>query len=170
MDELHQQTVGLLAFHELPKAVFDAQVAFNLQGMLGPEATVHPAAVAQRIRAEIRTLLGGEAQAHCRLTVLEAPVFHSYVINAYVQLGAPGEAPDVRKALQGDPVEADDEPAPSNRAATETGKLLVSVEADGDDAQAFWLLLAGDNLRILAQSAVMAAQELAALRPAARVQ
>ena len=30
MDELHQQTVNLLSFQELPKAVFDAQVAFNL--------------------------------------------------------------------------------------------------------------------------------------------
>ena len=30
MDELHEQTVNLLSFQQLPKGVFDAQVAFNV--------------------------------------------------------------------------------------------------------------------------------------------
>ena len=30
MDELHQQTVSLLSFQGLPRAVYDAQVAYNL--------------------------------------------------------------------------------------------------------------------------------------------
>ncbi len=39
MDELHQQTVNLLSFQELPKAVFDAQTAYNLLSGLGEGAT-----------------------------------------------------------------------------------------------------------------------------------
>ena len=30
MDELHQQTVNLLSFQSLPRAVYDAQAAYNL--------------------------------------------------------------------------------------------------------------------------------------------
>ena len=35
MDELHEQTVNLLSFQQLPTAVFDSQVAFNTLGRYG---------------------------------------------------------------------------------------------------------------------------------------
>ena len=35
MDELHEQTVNLLSFQELPKNVFDIQVAFNMVARYG---------------------------------------------------------------------------------------------------------------------------------------
>ena len=35
MDELHEQTVNLLSFQELPKNVFDIQVAFNMLARYG---------------------------------------------------------------------------------------------------------------------------------------
>ena len=38
MDELHEQTVNLLSFQQLPKAVFDAQVAFNLVDRYGEKS------------------------------------------------------------------------------------------------------------------------------------
>src|SRR5208283_3614315 len=38
MDELHQQTVNLLSFQTLPRAIYDAQVAYNLLGGLGENA------------------------------------------------------------------------------------------------------------------------------------
>ena len=37
MDELHEQTVNLLSFQDLPKKVFDVQVAFNMVARFGPE-------------------------------------------------------------------------------------------------------------------------------------
>ena len=40
MDELHQQTVNLLSFQALPRAIYDAQVAYNLLSGLGEGATV----------------------------------------------------------------------------------------------------------------------------------
>ena len=39
MDELHEQTVNLLSFQQLPKIVFEPQVAFNLRGWLWPEGS-----------------------------------------------------------------------------------------------------------------------------------
>ena len=38
MDELHEQTVNLLSFQQLPKTVFDAQVAFNLLDRYGEKS------------------------------------------------------------------------------------------------------------------------------------
>ncbi len=35
MDELHEQTVNLLSFQDLPKNVYDIQVAFNMVARLG---------------------------------------------------------------------------------------------------------------------------------------
>ena len=39
MDELHQQTVNLLSFQSIPRATFDAQVAYNLLCGFGESAT-----------------------------------------------------------------------------------------------------------------------------------
>jgi aspartate-semialdehyde dehydrogenase len=40
MDELHQQTVNLLSFQGLPRAIYDAQAAYNLLSGLGETAKV----------------------------------------------------------------------------------------------------------------------------------
>ena len=39
MDELHEQTVNLLSFQQLPKNIFDTQVAFNMVSRYGEQAT-----------------------------------------------------------------------------------------------------------------------------------
>ena len=39
MDELHQQTVSLLSFQNMPRAVFDTQVAYNTLASFGESAT-----------------------------------------------------------------------------------------------------------------------------------
>ena len=38
MDELHEQTVNLLSFQQLPKKVFDTQVAFNMVARYGEQS------------------------------------------------------------------------------------------------------------------------------------
>src|SRR5258708_3793125 len=39
MDELHEQTINLLSFQQMPTAVFDTQVAFNVLGRYGKESS-----------------------------------------------------------------------------------------------------------------------------------
>ncbi len=40
MDELHEQTVNLLSFQDLPKNVFDMQVAFNMTAQYGARSQI----------------------------------------------------------------------------------------------------------------------------------
>ena len=44
MDELHEQTVNLLSFQNLPKNVFDVQVAFNMVARYGPQSSTRSTA------------------------------------------------------------------------------------------------------------------------------
>ncbi len=172
VDELHQQTVSLLSFQSVPKEVFDTQVAFNLQSELGEASRIELGAVTRRIRADVQALLGPDAAAKVRFQVVQAPVFHGYTISALADLSAPAGDGDVRNALSGGVVNAETDDAPSNLAATETGDLLFRAQKDASDptGTAHWLWMAADNLRFASRNAVAAALELAALRPAARVQ
>ena len=49
MDELHEQTVNLLSFQQLPKTVFDSQVAFNLIDRYGEKSVPSLETVEKRI-------------------------------------------------------------------------------------------------------------------------
>ena len=59
MDELHQQTVSLLSFQSLPRAVYDAQVAYNLLCGMGESSTVSLPEVEARIRRHYQVITGG---------------------------------------------------------------------------------------------------------------
>lgn len=170
VDELHQQTVGLLSFQEVPKQVFDTQIAFTLQAALGEEARSSLAKTRSRILNDLTALFGNRQEALVSLQLLQAPVFHGYVVTAHVKLAAGASVEALRSALNGGVIVAAEDTQPSNQAATESGDLLISVEADSAEGTSFWLVLAADNLRLAARNALSAAQELAALRPGTRVQ
>ena len=59
MDELHEQTVNLLSFQELPKKCFDVQVAFNIVARYGP----HSKASLEKVAERIRNITGGSRRA-----------------------------------------------------------------------------------------------------------
>ena len=59
MDELHQQTVSLLSFQGLPRAIYDAQAAYNLLGGMGESATINLSTVEARIRRHYEALSAG---------------------------------------------------------------------------------------------------------------
>ncbi len=171
LDELHQQTVGLLSFQNVPKELFDTRVAFNLQTALGEEARVDLRAVGSTIRRHLNALLGEAAATRVRFQLVQAPVFHGYTLSAFAELTAGATEKSVRSALHGGVVVAE-ETVPSNLAAAESGDLLVDVRDDGTagESSAFWLWMASDNLRFAARNAVAAAMELVALRPATGLQ
>lgn len=58
INELHQQTTGLLAFKPLEKKVFDTQVSFNMLAQYGEEAAAKLLSSEQRITRDIASLLG----------------------------------------------------------------------------------------------------------------
>ncbi|MCL2659220.1 MAG: segregation protein B [Acidobacteriaceae bacterium] len=168
MDELHQQTVNLLSFQSLPRELYDAQAAFNLLPVLGEEARIKLDAIEQRIHEQFAALIGGEPP--LMLQMVQAPVFHGYVISAFVELGEPARAEQVEKALAGEHIDvvASDAEPPSNLSAAGRDEIMVRVKSAG--ASGVWLWMAADNLKLAAINAIACACELGKLRPQGKVQ
>jgi aspartate-semialdehyde dehydrogenase len=173
MDELHQQTVNLLSFQTLPREQYDAQVAFNLLPGLGEAATIKLDATEQRIRDQY-LLLWPDKLPRLSLQIVQAPVFHGYVISMFVELGSSTTVAQVETALAGDHIDlvtAESEP-PSNLSAAGQEEIMVRVKSDAteESASRFWLWLAADNLKLAAMNAIACAGELRKLRPQGKVQ
>jgi aspartate-semialdehyde dehydrogenase len=176
MDELHQQTVSLLSFQGLPRAVFDAQAAYNLLSGLGESATINIGAAESRVRRHYEALGGGRWPA-LAVQVLLAPVFHGITYSIAVELERPVEISALEEALSGEHLDLvlEDTDSPSNLAATGQNDVLVRLrwEKTGrnpNEASRIWLWAASDNLRLHAQNAVECALDLRRLRPAGTVQ
>ncbi len=174
MDELHQQTVNLLSFQSLPREQYDAQVSFNLLPALGEAAKVSLSDTERRIREEYAEISGG-ALPPLGLQLVQAPVFHGYVISLLVELAKPAVVEEVEAALTGehiDVVSRESDP-PSNLSAAGQEDIMVRVSpepADGEGGTRFWLWLAADNLKLAALNAIACAVELRRLRPLGKVQ
>ncbi len=176
MDELHQQTVNLLNFQSLPRAVYDAQAAFNMLGGVGEEAQVSLSRVEDRIRRHYEALTGGRGPA-LAVQVLHAPVFHGHTFSIAVELEHPVETMALEEALTGEHIELilEDTDAPSNLAATGQNEVQVRLRPEplgrnSSQATRLWLWAAADNLRLNAQNAVQCALDLRRIRPQGTVQ
>jgi aspartate-semialdehyde dehydrogenase len=171
VDELHEQTVNLLSFQEIPKTVFGAQVAFNLLRRLGPEAQPSVESVERRIVKHFRQIAGPDAPIPA-VAVLQAPIFHGHALSLYLEMLEPMAFGDVANALSGDHVElsrtADD--SPTTVAAAGQEEVLVSVARDPHHENGFWVWATADNLRIAARTAVECAESMAVSRPRGQVQ
>lgn len=174
MDEMHQQTVSLLSFQTLPREQYDAQVSFNLLPALGENAKVQIGRSELRIRTQYAELSGGELP-YLALQMVQAPVFHGYVVSLLVELEKPSTVAEVEKALEGDHIDlvGDDGEPPSNLTAAGQEDIMVRVTDDFGDAERgtrFWLWMAADNLKLAAINAIACAVELRRLRPSDKVQ
>jgi aspartate-semialdehyde dehydrogenase len=174
MDELHQQTVTLLSFQTLPREQYDAQVAFNLLPSLGDAAKVKLSATEQRIRKHYAGLVDSLLP-ELALQVIQAPVFHGYVVSMLVELSAEATQEDVEAALAGEhtDVVSEESDPPSNLSAAGQEDIMVRVNGDfgeGERGRRFWLWLAGDNLKLAALNAIACGAELRRLRPRGKVQ
>ena len=174
MDELHQQTVNLLSFQQIPKDEYDAQVAFNLLPAFGEEAKVKLSATAQRVRKHYAAI-GGETFPELALTVIQVPVFHGYALSVMVELQEPASKEQLESVLACDQIDVvmDDVDPPSNLSAAGQRDVLVRVTAEPAEAAVatrFWLWMTADNLKLTALNAIACALELRKLRPVGSVQ
>lgn len=176
MDELHQQTVNLLSFQNLPRAIYDAQAAYNLLSGLGEAAKANLQRLEARIRRHYEALGGGRWPA-LALQTIAAPVFHGHTFSIAVELERAVDITVLEETLTGPRIDLvlEDTDSPSNLAATGQNDVLVRLRPiqDGrNPAQTarFWLWAASDNLRLYAQNAVECALDLRRLRPAGTVQ
>jgi aspartate-semialdehyde dehydrogenase len=176
MDELHQQTVSLLSFQSLPRAIYDAQAAYNLLSGLGENAKVSLSATAARIRRHYEALAGSGWPA-LSLQVIHAPVFHGHTFSIAVELERPVTISALEQALSGDHIDLvlEDTDSPSNLAATGQNDILVRMrpepgQRNPSETSRLWLWAASDNLRLNAHNAVACALDLRKLRPQGTVQ
>lgn len=196
MDELHRQTVSLLSFQPVPQEMFEAQVAFNVLGAFGAEASIslnqeHASVMEQYAR------LSDGGLPELALQIVQVPVFHGYTISLLVELGAVATVAEMEQALAGPRVRVmaagetrpagkrggekngaeaeegtDENGAPSNLTAAGQEDILVRVVAagGGDRGSRFWLWMAADNLRLATAAATESALHMRRLRPQGKVQ
>ena len=176
MDELHQQTVSLLSFQAIPRAIYDAQAAYNLLSGFGESARTSLSGLETRILRHYEALGGGRWPL-LGLQAIAAPVFHGHTFSISVELERHLAISLIEDALGGDHVEIvfEDTDSPSNLAATGQNGILLRVRPIQDgrnpsQASRLWLWAASDNLRLFAQNAVECALELRKLRPHGKVQ
>jgi aspartate-semialdehyde dehydrogenase len=172
MDELHQQTVNLLAFQPLPKDVFDVQVAFNMVSRYGTNSKLSLEALTARLRRHYAELAGANAPAVAIMAV-QPPVFHGHGLSIFLEMEQALDLEDLSQALTGDHVTLagdDDESQPSNVNSAGQGNILVSIKAESPRAKGIWLWAALDNLRIAATTAVECAESMIATRPVGKIQ
>lgn len=176
LDELHQQTVGLLNFQTPPKAIYDTQVAFNVAPVLGGEAKADLRGSEDRIRRHYH-LLAGDSLPQVAVQLLHAPVFHGHGISLAVELDKPVLPGQVEAILGSEHIDVivgeGDADVPNNLNTVGQECVMVRVRtADGREAETtrFWIWAAIDNLKFGALNAVACAQELSKLRPQGEVQ
>jgi aspartate-semialdehyde dehydrogenase len=166
LDEMHQQTINLLAFHSLPQEVYDAQVAFNLRVSVGESAKLDMAQISSTIRRDLNAIIGNALASSISFQLVQAPVFHAYTMSVYAQLPADTDAAAVRRALDGGPIRLTDshQGSPTNQSIVEEQGIAIGLSEDAaaKNTRGFWLWIAADNLKLAARNAVACAEELAA--------
>jgi aspartate-semialdehyde dehydrogenase len=171
MDELHDQTVNLLSFQQMPTATFGTQAAFNLFVQSHETARPSLADTEARILRHFRAIAGKDV-AEPAVLLVQAPVFHGYAIAVFVQTAAAATAESLEAALAGPHVTVVGGPEdfPSNVNAAGSPEILVSLRPDGAGGTGFWLFAACDNLRLSAIQAVECAEEMVHTRPRGQLQ
>jgi aspartate-semialdehyde dehydrogenase len=169
MDELHQQTVNLLSFQELPKNIFDVQVAFNMVGRYGSRSQHSLDAVEARVLKHYRKLLPGAIEPAVR--ILQAPVFHGHAFSIYFELENEVAIKEFSDAIAGEHVVViTKEEAPNNVNAAGQGDVLISFAGDANHKNGVWLWAVIDNLRVSALNAVECAETMTSSRPRGQIQ
>lgn len=171
MDELHQQTVNLLSFQQLPKEVFDAQVAFNLVARYGQKS--HPGldSIEARVVRHYQRIAGPDALP-ASVMMLQAPIFHGHALALYLEFDIPIDLAELSQTLAGDhvTVATGDDDAPSNVSSAGQSDIQVWLKPDPAQSNSVWLWAAADNLRISALTAVECAESMMAARPTGKIQ
>jgi aspartate-semialdehyde dehydrogenase len=160
LDELRQQTVGVLTFQKLKMDVFDAQLGFNMLARYGEEALEPLEGVEERILRHVASLLAMYPSIPMpSLRLIQAPVFHGHSFSIWVEFD---EIPTVNMltgglAAAGFDVRSDDPPTNVSVAGM-SGLSVGAIAADPNQPRACWIWMVSDNLRLVAENALAVAR------------
>jgi aspartate-semialdehyde dehydrogenase len=167
VEELQQQTVSLLSFKSMPRAIFDTQLSFNMLSKYGEEAPVSLEETELRIERHLASLLDlpgeGEGAPMPSLRVLQAPVFHGYSFSVWVEFENPPEMETLESSLNMEAIDihgTDVEPPTNVGQAGQGGIAVGSIQPDRNNADACFFWVVCDNLRLAAENAVAVAEQL----------
>lgn len=151
--ELHEQARALLGFQPVPTQLLGGQLAFNLraEGMNPPDAEGEAGPLAEQIE---RLLAEAERPVITpALWVLEAPIFHAYLITLWFETAGAGDAQELSRWMR-------------SAAADPDALAIAETEAPApgpvrkDPRGGYWLQLAADDLKIPSVEAVKIAELL----------
>ncbi|MGA2881445.1 MAG: Asd/ArgC dimerization domain-containing protein [Bryobacteraceae bacterium] len=156
IDELQKQAVALLTFKPLPKAVFDAQVSFNMLSEYGSEAPLSLEEIELKIDRHLASLLAASGAPMPSLRLMQAPVFHGYSISVWIEFEENPGMDRIFQALGSSNIDVrtkDHEPPTNVGVAGQGGITVGSIAQDRNQPRAWWLWMAADNLQIAAENA-----------------
>ena len=164
IEELQKQAVSLLSFKPLPKAIFDAQVSFNMLSQYGSEAPHSLESVELKIDRHLASLLAATGAVPMpSLRLIQAPVFHGYSISAWVEFEKnPGTEAIVEALKAGRRIDVrtkDEEPPTNVGVAGQDGIAVGGISPDPNNPRAMWFWVVADNLRLAAENALEVARE-----------
>jgi aspartate-semialdehyde dehydrogenase len=150
IEELASQSVALLSSSALKKSVFKQQIAFNLLSHTeAPDASGF-SSEERRIAAEIKRVLA-DPGFPLSLSLIQAPIFHTYAIMVYLELAAAAAIEDLARLYRASPFF---KVGPATAACPVTaisvaGKEPIFIgQIKKEDAlpNAFWIWTVTDNL------------------------
>jgi aspartate-semialdehyde dehydrogenase len=171
MDELHLQTVQLLAFQSQPRDIFDQQLTFNLLTQYGGEAKVKMKDLVLTVRDQLRMMLGNEALLPA-FQMIQAAIFHGQSVALYVEYAESADFHSVVASLEGEHVKIalPDEEPPNHVSTVGQDAIELTVRQDANRANGYWIWAVADNLRFAALMAADCVALLSASRPSRNIQ
>jgi aspartate-semialdehyde dehydrogenase len=171
--ELADQSTALLSGASPKKEVFKEQVAFNLLSRTeAPDAAGFSRGERQVI-SEVRRVLGAPAFP-ITLSIIQAPVFHTYSIMSYVELAKPAGIRELEAVYRQSPLfklgpRSGACPVSSMSVAGKEHIFIGQIKQEEARPNAFWIWTVADNLtRGSALNALEIAERLQERRPPER--
>ena len=140
VEELVQQTIGVLSIQSVPKEVFDRQLAFNLYPALEHNE--------EFIVRQIRALT--DSRTEIALMITQGTIFHSHTFSLFITTAEQLEVPEITQKLRENPAIAlpqEDETFGTVDAAGKDEVLVAEVRRDPTISGGFWVWAVCDNLR-----------------------
>jgi aspartate-semialdehyde dehydrogenase len=156
IEELQKQTLALLSFKPLPKALFDAQASFNMLSKYGSDAPLPLEEIELKIDRHLASLLAASGAPMPSLRLIQAPVFHGYSVSAWVEFEENPGMDRIFEALGSSNIDvrtSDHEPPTNVGVAGQGGITVGSIAQDRNQPRAWWFWMAADNLQIAAENA-----------------
>ena len=140
VEELAQQTIGVLSIQSVPKEVFDRQLAFNLY----PALEHNEEFVVRQIRALT------DSHTEIALLITQGTIFHSHTFSLFITTAEQLEVPEIARKLGENSAIAlpqKDETFGTIDAAGKDEVLVAEVRRDPTISGGFWVWAVCDNLR-----------------------